>query len=284
MALPGRGRIVRAHRRAHADGAGRQRALLHRQSGAGRAGRVRSRDGDVPLRRSTRRRRDDRRVRVARRRPRLARRPGARTGSTSRPSSGHHCQRVRGRCWPTTLPPTRATISTAPRAAAVRLASRRARRSRCRTTTSPESRAASAGWAAACDAGSPMAGPAVVGRLRRQLPRDARSPAARGPGDDALSRTDAVVLPVRRALRRRGYTWTGGIYADRVARLNVETGEWNFYLLPFEANIRDIDLQPPTTGGTVGPVDRPHAPGADHAHRAACPLRARRAPQLLSSR
>jgi streptogramin lyase len=42
----------------------------------------------------------------------------------------------------------------------------------------------------------------------------------------------------------RGYTWTGGIYADRVARMNVETGEWNFYLLPFEANIRDVNLQP----------------------------------------
>jgi streptogramin lyase len=48
------------------------------------------------------------------------------------------------------------------------------------------------------------------------------------------------------------YTWTGGIYADRVARMNVETGEWNFYLLPFEANIRDIDLQPPQDGGLSG--------------------------------
>ena len=50
----------------------------------------------------------------------------------------------------------------------------------------------------------------------------------------------------------RGYTWTGGIYADRVARLNVNTGQWNFYLLPFEANIRDIDLQPPASGGLSG--------------------------------
>ena len=50
----------------------------------------------------------------------------------------------------------------------------------------------------------------------------------------------------------RGYTWTGGIYADRVARLNVNTGAWNFYLLPFEANIRDIDLQPPAAGGLSG--------------------------------
>jgi streptogramin lyase len=41
-----------------------------------------------------------------------------------------------------------------------------------------------------------------------------------------------------------GFTWTGGIYADRVARMNVETGEWTFYLLPFEANIRDINLRP----------------------------------------
>jgi streptogramin lyase len=50
----------------------------------------------------------------------------------------------------------------------------------------------------------------------------------------------------------RGYTWTGGIYADRVARMNVESGEWNFYLLPFEANIRDINLQPARQGGLSG--------------------------------
>jgi virginiamycin B lyase len=49
-----------------------------------------------------------------------------------------------------------------------------------------------------------------------------------------------------------GYTWTGGIYADRVARMNVETGEWTFYLLPFEANIRDIDLHRPSGGGPSG--------------------------------
>ena len=49
-----------------------------------------------------------------------------------------------------------------------------------------------------------------------------------------------------------GYTWTGGIYADRVARMNVETGEWNFYLLPFEANIRDVNLQPAARDGLSG--------------------------------
>ena len=48
------------------------------------------------------------------------------------------------------------------------------------------------------------------------------------------------------------YTWTGGIYADRVARMNVDTGEWTFYLLPYEANIRDIDLQPGRNGGLSG--------------------------------
>ena len=48
------------------------------------------------------------------------------------------------------------------------------------------------------------------------------------------------------------YTWTGGIYADRVARLNTETGEWSYYLLPFEANIRDINLAPPRAGGLSG--------------------------------
>jgi len=50
----------------------------------------------------------------------------------------------------------------------------------------------------------------------------------------------------------RGYTWTGGIYADRVARMNVESGEWNFYLLPFEANIRDVNLQPAARDGLSG--------------------------------
>jgi virginiamycin B lyase len=50
----------------------------------------------------------------------------------------------------------------------------------------------------------------------------------------------------------QGYTWTGGIYSDRVARMNVESGEWNFYLLPFEANIRDINLQPAPRGGLSG--------------------------------
>jgi streptogramin lyase len=50
----------------------------------------------------------------------------------------------------------------------------------------------------------------------------------------------------------QGYTWTGGIYADRVARLNVESGEWNLYLLPYEANIRDVNLQPAAGNGLSG--------------------------------
>jgi virginiamycin B lyase len=50
----------------------------------------------------------------------------------------------------------------------------------------------------------------------------------------------------------QGYTWTGGIYADRVARLNVQSGEWVYYLLPFTANIRDIDLKPAQAGGLSG--------------------------------
>jgi streptogramin lyase len=50
----------------------------------------------------------------------------------------------------------------------------------------------------------------------------------------------------------QGYTWTGGIYADRVARLNVESGEWVYYALPFTANIRDIDLKPAQVGGLSG--------------------------------
>jgi virginiamycin B lyase len=50
----------------------------------------------------------------------------------------------------------------------------------------------------------------------------------------------------------QGYTWTGGIYSDRVARMNVANGEWSFYLLPFEANIRDVNLQPAARGGLSG--------------------------------
>jgi streptogramin lyase len=50
----------------------------------------------------------------------------------------------------------------------------------------------------------------------------------------------------------QGYTWTGGTNADRVARLNLASGEWNFYLLPFEANIRDINLRPAGQGGLSG--------------------------------
>ena len=74
----------------------------------------------------------------------------------------------------------------------------------------------------------------------------------------------------------QGYTWTGGIYADRVARLNVESGEWVFYLLPFTANIRDIDLKPAAGRRTLGLVVRPHAPGDDYAGGAAGEVRHRR--------
>jgi streptogramin lyase len=49
-----------------------------------------------------------------------------------------------------------------------------------------------------------------------------------------------------------GHTWTGGTNADRVARLNLSAGEWNFYLLPFEANIRDINLRPAGPDGLSG--------------------------------
>ncbi len=52
--------------------------------------------------------------------------------------------------------------------------------------------------------------------------------------------------------RERLFDEAGHASADRVARMNVETGEWNFYLLPFEANIRDINLQPPTRDGLSG--------------------------------
>ena len=46
-----------------------------------------------------------------------------------------------------------------------------------------------------------------------------------------------------------GYVWTGSISADHVARMNEETGEWNFYLLPAEANIRHMHVQRSESGG-----------------------------------
>ena len=59
-------------------------------------------------------------------------------------------------------------------------------------------------------------------------------------------------LPYDAHYDERGYTWTGGINADRVARLHVDSGEWNYYLLPFTANIRDIDLKPAVGDGLSG--------------------------------
>jgi streptogramin lyase len=46
-----------------------------------------------------------------------------------------------------------------------------------------------------------------------------------------------------------GYTWTGSISADRVARMNEATGEWTMYLLPSETNLRHIHVQRSATGG-----------------------------------
>ena len=46
-----------------------------------------------------------------------------------------------------------------------------------------------------------------------------------------------------------GYTWTGSISADQVARVNEETGEWNFYLLPSEFNIRHMHVEQSESGG-----------------------------------
>jgi len=46
-----------------------------------------------------------------------------------------------------------------------------------------------------------------------------------------------------------GYTWTGSISADRVARMNETTGEWTMYLLPNETNLRHIHVQRSTGGG-----------------------------------
>ena len=39
-----------------------------------------------------------------------------------------------------------------------------------------------------------------------------------------------------------GYTWTGSISSDHVARMNEDTGEWNVYLLPSTTNVRQIHV------------------------------------------
>jgi virginiamycin B lyase len=46
-----------------------------------------------------------------------------------------------------------------------------------------------------------------------------------------------------------GYTWIGSISADRVARMNEATGEWNMYLLPRETNLRHIHVQRAANAG-----------------------------------
>jgi len=46
-----------------------------------------------------------------------------------------------------------------------------------------------------------------------------------------------------------GYTWSGSISADRVARMNEATGEWMIYLLPSETNLRHIHVQRAVNGG-----------------------------------
>ena len=41
-----------------------------------------------------------------------------------------------------------------------------------------------------------------------------------------------------------GLVWAGSISSDHVGRMNEATGEWNLYLLPETANIRQIHVQP----------------------------------------
>jgi virginiamycin B lyase len=39
------------------------------------------------------------------------------------------------------------------------------------------------------------------------------------------------------------YAWTGSMFGDHVGRMNVETGEWDIFLLPHATNIRRIHVQ-----------------------------------------
>ncbi len=48
-----------------------------------------------------------------------------------------------------------------------------------------------------------------------------------------------------------GYVWTGSISSDHVARMDEDTEEWDFYLLPYETNIRHIHVQPGSQSGEL---------------------------------
>ena len=242
-------------------GPGRARPLVHRQSGAKRRRRVRSEDRAIRVSRSAGRRRDDRRLGRARRRQGVARRRRARSRAAASIKSisrrGQHTE-IKG----TNEKPlyaydiaadSRNNVYGSARGApyvwridakthdvSVLRHSGRAARRRARSApgmrrgiTDSQDRL----WWGGYDGG-------FIGML------DPRKPA--GQQMKLYAVPFPYFFPYDAHYDEQGYTWTGGIYADRVARMNVETGEWNFYLLPFEANIRDINLQPAARDGLSG--------------------------------
>ena len=56
--------------------------------------------------------------------------------------------------------------------------------------------------------------------------------------------------PYDAVLDSQGNAWTGGMYSDRVVRMNTQTGEFTEYLLPGSVNVRRVDVDnstnPPT--------------------------------------
>jgi streptogramin lyase len=56
--------------------------------------------------------------------------------------------------------------------------------------------------------------------------------------------------PYDAVLGHDGYAWTGSMSTDRVARVNVKTGEYTEYMLPRTTNIRRVfvdDTKNPST-------------------------------------
>ena len=56
--------------------------------------------------------------------------------------------------------------------------------------------------------------------------------------------------PYDAILDGHGEAWTGGMYSDRVVRLNPQTGEFTEYLLPRSTNIRRVDVDSSTNPAT----------------------------------
>ena len=174
-----------ADRRAHADGPGQEGPLVHRQPGAERRRRLRSGDRAVRVSRSAGRRRDDRRLRCARRRQRMARVAGPVAGGgvyqiDLETWESRRDQRTnRNRCTRYDIAADTRTTCTAAAAAAPYVWRVDAKTLEVQYYDIPAEPRGVGGVRprhAARQHG--LAGSALVGRLRRQLHRHARSDAS----------------------------------------------------------------------------------------------------------